>query len=64
MRKTFAVTVVSDGFTTTIVASGVERIGGTMVDSFPQKEVSLVLPADGEPKQILKEALIHLVEHL
>lgn len=64
MRKTFAVTVIADKLTTEIHVSGCVRIGSTYVDVEGLPEVNLVLPADTPSHELLKDALVHVIEHL
>lgn len=64
MRKTFAVVVVIDGWTADIEVSGTQRIGSTYVELENLPSIQLILDAEEPSKQLLKDALVHVIEHL
>ena len=64
MRKTFAVVVVVDGYTADVEVTGTERIGSSYVELEGLPSIQLILSADEPSKQLLKDALVHVIEHL
>lgn len=64
MRKTFAVVVVVDGWTADIEVTGTERIGKTYVELEGLPAIQLILDASEPSKQLLKDALVHVIESL
>ena len=64
MRKTFAVVVVADGHTVEIDVTGTTRIGSTHVELEGLPSIQLIMDASEESRQLLKDCLIHVVEHL
>lgn len=64
MRKTFAVVVVVDGFTADVEVTGTERIGKTYVELSGLPEIQLIMDASEPSKQLLKDCLVHVIEHL
>lgn len=64
MRKAFAVVVVVDGWTADIDVTGTERIGKTHVELEGLPSIQLMLDSTEPSKQLLKDALVHVIEHL
>ena len=64
MRKTFAVSIVIDGYQADIEVTGTQRIGKTYVELPDLPELQLIMSADEPTKQLLKDALVHVIEHL
>lgn len=64
MRKTFAVVIVVDGWQADIEVTGTQRIGSTYVELPDLPGLQLIMDAEEPTKQLLKDALVHVIEHL
>lgn len=64
MRSEWDITVVADKNHLTVDIMGTERIGGARLMYGKMPKVDMICDPNEDPRQLLKDALVALVEHL